>query len=143
MFYNTQIKMGHSWAAGLQTAGQLHQIIPFVVWDFQGLLHDSDFSPSASPIVCRSPFWGLLLHQVQNKGREARGRGRLGGGSTVHSRLLGCANLSHCICPRASPSGAWEANIIRKRYHRAKWVARPGPGGRITAPQDSKETEQP
>lgn len=56
--------------------------------------------PGVPSGACYSTRWKI-------KG-EARGRGRRGSGSsnTPHSRLLGYANLSHCICPYTSPSGA-------------------------------------
>lgn len=122
--YNTQIKMGNCRAMAPQTPWQLFQIISSVVGDFRGLLRQ--WLPLlCQPIVCRSPLW----ERIKNA-REARGQRKTGWWQQQHhfqSGLLGCANLSHCICPHTWPlgPGSWQ---YQERQHRAKWVTGPGPG---------------
>lgn len=133
--------MGNCWAMGPQTAWQLFQVLSFMVGDFQGLLQDNAFRFSASSLEHGSPRWGLLVYQVKHEGREARGRARRGGGSnTVHSRLLGCANFSHCICPHPSPLGPGELMISGSCTTGQSGRQGQDLGRRLTLPQDSKET---
>lgn len=123
-----------------QTAWQLLQIMSFMVGDFQGLLQDNDSTSLPAPQYAEAPSGAH--YQIRNKERgEPRGQQQ----HPVYSRLLGCANWSHCICPRTSssrPGGRGAGvNDIRKLHHRTKWVREPGPGRRTTAPQGRKETQ--
>lgn len=82
------------------------------------------------PKVCLEPTTPTSLQEPPLElailsGEEERKGGGVGDESlVVHSRLLGCANLSHRICPLLGPG----VNDIRKLHHRAKQVTGPGPG---------------
>lgn len=100
--------MGDSEVTAPQTAWQLLQIISFMVGDFQGLLQDNDSTSLPAPQYAEAPSGAH--YQLRNKqSGEPRGQQQ----HPVYSRLLGCANWSHCICPRTSSSrpGGWGGGL--------------------------------